>query len=94
MTPLALVALAICTAANVACAVVVLRALGLLRPQEQVAYDPPRDPPQSPQSQPVHWVPTKQAGRLQRVLREYGFFVLNLGSANGVTALMICEGSV
>ena len=90
MTLIALVALAICIAANVACAVVVLRALGLLRPQEQVACDPPRDPPQS---QPVHWVPTKQAGRLQRVLRERGFFVLNIGSTNGVTALMICEGA-
>jgi len=44
-----------------------------------------------PRSEPVHWVPTKQAGRLQRILRERGFYVLNVGSTNGVTALMICE---
>jgi len=54
-------------------------------PQVQVTKRAPS------QSESVHWVPTKQAGRLQRVLRERGFYVLNVGSTNGVTALMICE---
>ena len=54
-------------------------------PQVQVVrHNPAR-------SEPVHWVPTKQAARLQRTLVERGFYVLNVGSTNGVTALMICE---
>ena len=58
-----------------------------------VQAQPPAMGHNSPRSEPLHWVPTKQAGRLQRVLRERGFYVLNVGSTNGITALMICEGA-
>ena len=58
-----------------------------------VQVQPPAIVHNLPRSEPLHWVPTKQAGRLQRVLRERGFYVLNVGSTNGITALMICEGA-
>jgi hypothetical protein len=84
----ALLALVLATAANVACAAVVC-VLVLHQAPWRAAYEPvPHDPPGW---EALHWVPTKQAGRLQRILREQGFFVLNAGSTNGVTALMICE---
>jgi hypothetical protein len=41
--------------------------------------------------QPIHWVPTKQAGGLLLRLRSKGFIVLNVGSVNGMTLLAVYE---
>jgi len=42
-------------------------------------------------AEPVHWVPTKYAGALTRKLQSRGFLVLNAGSTNGATVLVIRE---
>ena len=42
-------------------------------------------------TQPVHWVPTRRVAILTRRLQSKGYLVLNLGSTNGATVLMIRE---
>ena len=69
---------------TITCTVVLLHALGTRWPWEQVAVRAER-------RQSLHWVPTAQAGRLHRILKEKGFYVLNLGATNGVTVLAIYE---
>jgi len=74
----------------VTCTVVLLRAFGTRWPWEQVAAAhsvPPRQ-------EPLHWVPTKHSGRIRRQLEEHGYYVLDVGSVNGMTALAICAGRV
>jgi len=66
------------------CVLVALRALGTVWPWERVAVRAER-------WQSLHWIPTAQAGRLHRILKEKGFYVLNMGATNGVTLLAICE---
>jgi len=75
---------ALAVLAAVTCTVVLLRAFGTRWPWEQVAVRAER-------WQSLHWVPTAQAGRLHRILKEKGFYVLNLGATNGVTVLAIYE---
>jgi len=70
------------------CVLVALRALGTVWPWERVAAAhsvPPRQ-------EPLHWVPTKHSGRIRRQLEEHGYYVLDVGSVNGMTALAICDG--
>ena len=65
------------------CLLLSLRALGTRWPWEMVAAAhsvPPRQ-------EPLHWVPTKHSGRIRRQLEEHGYYVLDVGSVNGMTAL-------
>ena len=65
------------------CVLTSLRALGTRWPWEMV--------PVRAEQQPLHWIPTSQAGRLHRHLMTKGFLVMNLGSTNGMTLLAIYE---
>jgi len=68
---------------TITCVLTTLRALGTRWPWEMVTV--------RAEQQPLHWVPTSQAGRLHRHLVMKGFLVMNLGSTNGMTLLAIYE---
>jgi len=42
---------------------------------------------------PFHWVPSTRVGRILLKLERKGILVLNLGTIDGVSALLICDKS-